>query len=230
MSASVFNGIMVAIPAYNAVQTLERVLREVLEYVDAREVVVVDDGSTDSTFECASRAGVKVLRHERNRGKGAALQTAFAYVREHTSARGLISLDADGQHLPQELPKFAAAFAEAKCKEMGAIIGCRSFHPSVMPLPRIMSNRMTSALLSWKIGQKIEDSQCGYRLYSRKLIDQVYGLQTSGYETESEILIQGGRAGLKFYFIPIATVYAGEKSHIRGARDIARFVSMYLQT
>lgn len=214
-----------AIPAFNAGKTLGKVLEGVTQLLEPEQIIVVDDGSSDCTSAVAQHYNTVLLRHGVNRGKGAALKTAFQYVLERTSAQAVISLDADGQHLPQELPAFAEAFARTRA---GLIIGARNFDVRLMPWPRVLSNRITSALLSWKIGQHVKDSQSGYRLYARVLLEKLH-LHTYGYETESEIIIQAGRLGVKIAFVPITTVYNGEISHIRGLRDIRRFAEVYLK-
>ncbi len=214
------------LPAYNPGGAISRVLAEVSEYLAKDHILVVDDGSTDGLLQRVTAAGVPVLRHDCNRGKGAALRTAFDFLKQYSSSQAIITLDADGQHPPHEIPGFIRAFCETRAD---LIIGHRSFDFRVMPLARIASNRITSALLTRKLGVEIKDSQCGYRLHSRALLDHIQ-LETEGYETESEMLIKACRAGYRVHFHPIATVYAGEKSHIHGLRDIRRFVALYLRS
>ena len=221
-----FKDLMAVIPAYNAGNTLAEVLQGVLQFFERQQILVIDDGSSDDTASVARRQGATLLQHGSNRGKGAALRTAFGHVLANTQAQALISLDADGQHQPEELPGFARAFAATGAE---LIIGSRRFDPRVMPWLRVASNRLTSRLLSWKIRQPVQDSQSGYRLYSRRLLERLK-LQTSGYETESEIIIQAGRLRMKIGFIPIETIYDGEVSHIRGGRDIGRFLRLYLKS
>ncbi|MGH7496873.1 MAG: glycosyltransferase family 2 protein [bacterium] len=221
-----FDNLVVAIPAYNAEKTLGEVLKGIQKCFAPAQTIVIDDGSHDGTAAVARQQGVQLLQHERNRGKGAALRTAFEYILAKTPAPAVISLDADGQHRPEELPKFIEAFVETSA---ALIIGCRNFDPRVMPWERVMSNRITSRLLSWKVGQHIRDSQSGYRLYSRSLLEKL-ALSTSGYETESEIIIQAGKLGARIEFVSIDTVYNGETSYIRGVRDIGRFIRLYLSS
>lgn len=217
--------IFVAIPAFNAGATLQKVLRGVIRHVSRSQILVIDDGSSDDTARCAENFGVLLQRHEKNLGKGVALKTAFDYAVRKTSAHAVITLDADLQHLPDDIPKFVHAFAEEKSD---LVIGARSFSTKVMPFFRVVSNTMTSKMLSWKTGQQVKDSQSGYRLHSRCLLERLQ-LKTSGYETESEILLQSCRNGMKLSFVPIATIYNGETSHIRGLRDSLRFIKLYLE-
>lgn len=222
---SLASDIMAVIPAYNPGDTIVRVVHDVSRYIQNDQILVVDDGSTDGLAQRLKQTGVCVISHPHNRGKGAALRTAFEYTKNQTSACAAVALDADGQHDPHEIPRFLQAFRE---RHADLIIGYRAFDPRIMPLPRIASNRITSALLSFKLGQNIKDSQCGFRLYSRRLMD-VVELDTAGYETESEILIKACQGGMRLEFVPVSTVYAGEKSHIRGLRDIRRFVKLYFR-
>ncbi len=218
--------VFVAIPAFNAGKSLAAVLKEVSRYVERSQILVIDDGSTDDTQQCAEQFGVSVRRHLKNLGKGAALKTAFVYLMAETNTQAVITLDADGQHPPEDIPKFVQAFFE---EQSDLVIGAREFSVKVMPFFRVLSNTTTSKLLSWKVGEQIKDSQSGYRLYSRRLITSLQ-LKTNGYETESEILLQACRAGMKISFVPIATIYNGETSHIRGLRDTLRFVKLYLKS
>lgn len=216
--------VFVAIPAFNAGKTLRRVLQEVYLHIPKERVIVIDDGSSDDTADCAEQCGAVLEKHQSNRGKGAALKTAFARALHDDRAQAVITLDADGQHAPAEISKFVRAFDQS---EVDLIIGARSFSIGKMPWLRAMSNTMTSKLLSWKTNQKIRDSQSGYRLYSRRLL-QSLKLKTNGYETESEIILQAARSRMKISFVPIATIYNGEASHISGIRDITRFIRLYL--
>ncbi len=218
--------IIVAVPAFNAGKTLEKVLSEVSNHVARNQIVVINDGSSDDTVSSAKRFGVILLNHKENFGKGAALKTVFDYVLTRTKARAVITLDADGQHAPLEIPLFIQAFSY---DQSDLVIGARNFSLGVMPFMRIMSNAITSKLISWKVKQPIKDSQSGYRLYSRRLLQSVR-LKTNGYETESEILLQACRAGLRLTFVPISTIYNGEVSHIRGLPDISRFLRLYVKS
>ncbi len=215
--------IIVAIPAFNAGHTLDTVLAGVRKHLPREQILVINDGSSDDTTDCAKRNCARLLVHEKNLGKGAALKTAFKYVLRETAAQAVITLDADGQHSPDEIPKFIQNFRQEKSD---LVIGARDFTLKAMPLFRLMSNLITSKLLSLKAGQTIPDSQSGYRLYSRWLLQKLE-LQTNGYETESEIIIQASRGNFKLDFVPIETIYNGATSHIRGFRDVTRFIRLY---
>lgn len=214
---------LVVLPAYNAGKKLDAVLRELKRHFNSAQIGVVNDGSTDDTATCTIRNGVTLLSHQKNRGKGAALQTAFDYALTRTHALAVLALDADGQHAPEDIPKFIACFEQSNAD---LIIGARDFSSAAMPIMRRWSNRITSKLLSLRVGHVIQDSQSGYRLYSRRLL-QALRLRTKGYETESEIIIQACRKNMQVRFVPITTIYNDSTSHIRGVRDILRFLKLY---
>jgi len=215
--------IAVVIPAYNAGAKLELVLSKIRAIIPQRQVIVVNDGSTDNTDRVAEQSGVQIFRHAQNRGKGAALKGGFDFALAMPQIQAVISMDADGQHAPEHLPDFIRTFRETS---VNLIIGCRQLRWPQMPFFRVCSNRLTSAMVSRRLGVKISDSQSGYRLQTRKLLERVMPL-TNGYEMESELLIKAVRAGMVIGFIPIATIYSGEESHIRGARDTWRFIKMW---
>ncbi len=215
--------IAVVIPAYNAGAKLEDVLSKTFLRIPNRQVIVVDDGSTDNTAAIAVRHSAQLIRHGANRGKGAALKSGFAAALRMPQIRAVITMDADGQHAPEHLADFVRAFHASL---VDLIIGCRQLRWPPMPFFRVVSNRITSAMVSQRLGVKIPDSQSGYRLHSRRLLEQIKP-STSGYEMESELLLKAVRCGMQVDFIPIATIYAGEASHIRGWRDTWRFIKMW---
>jgi glycosyltransferase involved in cell wall biosynthesis len=182
-------------------------------------VVVVDDGSTDHTGDVAGGAGATVLRHGQNRGKGAAIVTGLDYFRQSGAAYAVL-LDADGQHDPVEIPQFIEA---ARQTGAGIVVGTRMSETTNMPWLRLWTNQFTSWVTSRLARQCITDSQCGYRLVARSVMNDLR-LETGRFETETEMLIQAGRAGHRIVNVPIQTIYLpGRVSHIRPARDTVRF-------
>jgi glycosyltransferase involved in cell wall biosynthesis len=208
------------IPAYNEAERIGDVVRLARQHVD--EVVVIDDGSVDGTIAVAERAGATVLRHQENRGKGAAIATALDYF-GRSGAEMAIFLDADGQHDPTEIGKFVEA------TEMGRVdlvVGTRMSDVRNMPLVRLWTNRFTSWVTSKLSGQSVPDSQCGYRLLRRAVLKDLK-LSTHRFETETEMLIQAGRAGHKIGSVPIRTIYVPERaSRIHPWRDTVRFFKL----
>jgi glycosyltransferase involved in cell wall biosynthesis len=218
--------IAIVIPAYNAGIRLDAVLEKVLQVIPSSNVIVIDDGSTDDTSELSKQKSVTLIRHQKNLGKGAALKSGFEAVLQMRRIKAAITMDADGQHAPEHVAEFIHTF---RATAGDLIIGARELRWPQMPIARVVSNRISSALLSWRLGAEIFDSQSGYRLHSRELIEQIE-LRTDGYEMESELLIKAYRAGMRIHFVPISTIYSGQPSHIRGIRDIGRFIRMWLTT
>jgi glycosyltransferase involved in cell wall biosynthesis len=207
------------VPAYNAASTLPRLLDTLGTVFDKGHVLVIDDGSTDGTSALCGAAGVTVVRHAHNAGKGAALRTGFQWA----LARGyeaVLTMDADGQHDPAEVPRFLSA---ADAGQADILIGSRMHRPAGMPWQRRLSNRLTSCILSWRTGQRIRDSQSGYRLIRAQVLARV-SLETSRFQTESELLIKAGLQGFRIDAIPVQSIYRASASAIQPFLDTWRFV------
>jgi len=183
-------------------------------------VLVVDDGSTDDTAAIAEAAGATVLRQRPNHGKGAALRAGFRWALEQ-GVDGVVTLDADGQHDPAEIPEFLAARDRTGAD---LIVGRRDF--SRMPPIRQLSNRLGGLAFSWAVGRQIPDNQSGYRLVSRRLMEAMLASAESGFEFEVEMITTAIRAGWAIEWVPIRTIYAGEPSHIEPWRHFTSFVRM----
>lgn len=208
------------IPAYNEATRVGDVVTQTRHYVD--EVFVIDDGSADRTASIAETAGATVLRHTQNRGKGGAIATALQHF-GGSDAEFAILLDADGQHDPTEISKFVAA---AERENADVVVGTRMADTREMPWTRLLTNRFTSWVTSKLARQKIPDSQCGFRLLRRSVLKDLR-FSTAHFETETEMLIQAGRAGHKVANVPVRTIYqAGRASHIRPWRDTMRFYKL----
>lgn len=209
--------IVVLIPAFNAARTVGDVVRAAKQ--EMSDVVVIDDGSIDETGSVATAAGAKVVRHEHNRGKGGALKTGFQYAVDN-GYDCVITLDADGQHLPREIPKFV----EARANTGGdLIIGGRA-HLFAGMLPR---RRMANRFSAWMIGRLsktgVSDSQSGFRLYSARLLRGVR-LRSEGFDLESEVIVRAGRGGFKVLTIPIDLGFVDglSTSHYKPLKDTLR--------
>ena len=213
----------VVIPAYNVGNRIDHVLSNVLKYIPARRIIVVDDGSSDETSQRARDRGVTLLRHPENRGKGEALKSGFREaIRQGLD--GVITLDGDGQHAPDRIPCFVDQ-AEATGQDL--VLGCRRFAVGEMPWDRILSNRLSTVLVSWLAGHPVRDSQCGFRFIQTWLLERVT-LETQRYETETEFLVKALRMGCRVGFCPVPVIYDGGPSHIRRGRDTLRFLRLYL--
>ena len=211
----------ILIPAYNEEKRVGAVVREVLEYCP--DVIVVDDGSPDDTDKIAAEAGAIVLEHVHNQGKGAALQTGFDYAREHGYDLA-ITLDADGQHAPSDIPAFLQAYERTHSP---VLVGNRMGDVAAMPRLRRFVNRFMSDLLSRVMGQHVPDSQCGFRLYHRSAFPAgPYDAHSQRYAAESEILLRLALEGRKIGAVTIQTIYGDEKSKVRPLADTLRFFRM----
>ena len=210
------------VPAYNAAAFIEPVLASLSQYIPAPNIIVVDDGSIDGTAPAARRSGARVIRHEANRGKGAALRTGQETVRSLPGIDAVVMLDADGQHDPAEIPRFAEEFMKGKAD---LIVGDRMAAAGAMPAIRVFTNRLTSAIISLRAGQRVPDSQNGYRLIRASLLARLE-LVTSRYEIDSEIIIKACRSGGRVASVPVSTIYGSEKSAIHPLRDTFRFIAL----
>ena len=181
-------------------------------------VVVVDDGSTDDTAAQAEAAGATVLIQRPNAGKGAALRTGFRYALEHDAA-AVVTLDADGQHDPSEIPVFLAAFADGRPE---LVIGRRDF--AAMPPVRRVSNTLGGWVFSAAVGRRVADNQSGYRLIGRRLMTALLESTESGFAFEVEMIARCIALGLPMTEVPIRTIYAGEPSHIRSWAHLTGFL------
>lgn len=188
-------------------------------------VVVVDDGSDDGTAEVAAAAGATVLRQVPNQGKGAALRRGFRHALE-TGAEGAITIDADGQHDPAEIPAFIAAFGAAgpDGPRPDLVVGARDF--SRMPPVRRISNTVGRWAFSWAVGRPIPDNQSGYRLLSRRLMTAMLESEESGFAFEVEMLARCVREDWPIAWVPIRTIYAGAPSSIRPLAHVREFFGM----
>ncbi|MCE9615148.1 MAG: glycosyltransferase family 2 protein [Lentisphaerae bacterium] len=209
---------LVLIPAYREEGRIGRVVAAIAPHAP---VLVVDDGSPDGTAEEARRAGAVVIRHTVNQGKGAALQTGLRHAAEQ-GVDFVVTMDGDGQHDPADLPGFLRARQD---EHADVIVGSRMGDPRGMPFVRRMTNRFMSWLLSREMGQRVPDTQSGYRLYARSTWPHLRTEQ-SGFAAESAVLLNLAAQGLTIGSVPIRVIYGDEKSKIRPGRDTVRFFRM----
>ncbi len=181
-------------------------------------VVVIDDGSTDDTAAQAEAAGATVIRQVPNQGKGAALRAGFRHALD-LGADAVVTLDADGQHDPDEIPAFLAAYERDRPE---LVIGRRDF--SQMPAARRLSNTMGGWVFSAAVGRGVPDNQSGYRLIGRRLMRTLLDSDEPGFEFEVEMIARCIALGLPIAWVPIRTIYAGEPSHIRPRQHLTQFL------
>lgn len=217
--------ILAILPAFNESSRIGPVIKSCLRFVD--KVVVIDDGSQDETQKVSEAAGAVVVRHAQNRGKGAAIRTAFETFAAD-SLPWLVLLDSDGQHDPADIPML---YDSAQRGSFDLVLGNRMRDTRRMPWVRIATNRFMSWLISRIAGQPMPDTQCGYRLFSRRLLGSLdLNFTTTHYDLESEILFQVGRAGHRIGSCPVKTIYQGEPSHINPVVDTLRFFRLVART
>jgi glycosyltransferase involved in cell wall biosynthesis len=213
--------IIALIPAYNEQEHLGQVIATAKKYLP---VLVVDDGSTDQSGEIARASGATLVKQAPNQGKGVALRTGFREALERHYAC-VITLDADGQHDPDEIPAFLEGYRQSTAD---LIVGARDF--SHIPPVRRLANTLGRASFSWAMGQAIPDNQSGYRLISRRLIEALLSSQEQGFEFEVEMIVTCVERGFKLSWVPIRTIYANEKSHIHPVNHVLNYVRVLIQT
>ena len=208
--------IAAAIPAFQAGASVGNVVRRTREVLP--EVLVVDDGSSDATAEAARGAGAELVAHAVNRGKGAALVTAFRTL----FARGcdaVVTLDADGQHLPEEISKLL----EAARGGADLVLGTRDHLFAEMVPARRVANRLSSWAISWAAGQSLSDVQTGFRLYRRGLVEAT-GFPEARFDAESAVVVRASRRGFRIVTVPVRLGFADGRttSHYRPLVDSLR--------
>ena len=210
------------IPAYNAEPFVADVIRKSMQHVP---VLVVNDGSRDSTLANARSTGATVIDQQPNQGKGVALQRGFREALKQ-GADAVVTLDADGQHDPAEIPLFVAKFHETSAD---LIIGERDF--SRMPFVRRMSNTIGRRAFSWAIGRRVRDNQSGYRLLSRRLMEALLdGASVErGFEFEMDMIVVCVKRGWRIEGVPVRTIYGDEVSNIKPMQHVVHFFRMVQQ-
>lgn len=207
--------IVALIPGYNEAPRIGRVVRAAGEFLP---VIVVDDGSSDETAMAARTAGATVIVQHPNQGKGAALRTGFRRALDD-GAEAILTLDADGQHDPAEIPDLLAAWSTDPRPDL--VIGRRNF--AEMPAVRRLSNVLGGRAFSWAVGRPIPDNQSGYRLVSRRLAEATLASVEAGFAFEVEQITTCIRLGGLIAWVPIRTIYAGAPSHIRPLDHLREF-------
>jgi glycosyltransferase involved in cell wall biosynthesis len=193
--------IVAIIPAYNEERFIGSVVLKTLRYTP--NVIVVDDGSSDATAQIAEAAGAMVVRHSTNHGKGAALMTAFQATRE-LRPDVVVMLDADGQHLPEEITKVIQPVLDGQAD---ITIGSRYLeHTSEVPRLRSMGHWAFNLLTRLSSGEKASDSQSGYRAFSPRALECL-DFSSKGFSVESEMQFQAHQNGLKLVEVPITIQY-----------------------
>lgn len=215
--------VIVALPAYNEERYIGSVILKAKKY--AGEVIVFDDGSADGTAEVAQLAGATVLKHDGNRGKGAAMRGILAEVRKRVP-EVLVILDADGQHDADEIPRLVEAVREGA----DLVVGSRKAQASKTPLYR----RLGQGVLSFSAGvasrrRIVRDSESGFRALSPRMMTEVE-LAENGFAVETEMIVKAAEMGLRIIEVPISTIYVEDGSTLNpfqhGLSVLGRIINM----
>ena len=195
--------IIAAIPCFNEELFIGSVVLKAKEYVD--QVIVIDDGSIDNTALVAEKAGATVIKHSSNRGKGAAVSTAFEHAGE-IGCRALVLLDGDGQHEPAYIPTLVKPVLDG---EADVVVGSRFLEiKSSVPGYRILGHRLLTFLTNLGSRVKLTDSQSGFRAFSPKAIE-VLSFTEEGLSVESEMQFLANKADLRVTEVPVSIAYHG---------------------
>lgn len=206
---------LVALPVYNEAPTIHAVLDQVVGY--GHPVLVVNDGSTDDTLRLLQdREDVIVVNHEVNRGYGAALLTAFDYAHQH-GFDIVVTMDCDGQHEPQRIPKFIKA-----CRSADIVSGSRYLKTfdgqSDPPAQRLWINRRVTSELNRLLGFQLTDAFCGFKAYRVEALRKLNVTET-GYAMPLELWVEAARCGLRVVELPVPLIYLDENRSFGGALD-----------
>lgn len=206
----------IIVPVYNNVGTINGVVQRILRF--CQDVIVVDDGSTDGSSDSLEDLGAMVVRYEKNRGKGYALKTGF----KEAKARGFeraITIDADGQHFPEDIPAFAA---EAKEHPDAMLVGSRNLRMENMPGGNTFANKFSNFWFRLQTGVNLPDTQSGFRLYQLNRIGKLH-LLTSRYEAELELLVFQCWKGVQMRPVGIRVYYPPEGERVTHFRPFWDF-------
>jgi glycosyltransferase involved in cell wall biosynthesis len=211
--------VLTAIPVYNEQDHIEPVLREVLRY--AGDVLVVDDGSTDGTPDrLAGFPGIQVVRHPKNRGYGAGLQTAFSRAIEG-GYDGLVTLDCDGQHEPCRIPEVCAPLASFDIVSGSRYL--KVFDPDqAPPEARRRINVEVTRWINERLGLSLTDGFCGFKAYRTSAL-KALELTDDGYAMPIQLWVQAVARGLSIVEVPVPLIYLDENRAFGGALDDAEY-------
>ncbi len=212
------NKICVVIPVYNEVEYLDELIHKVTPHVS--KIICIDDGSTDGSHELLdAKSEVELITNSKNYGKGFALRVGLQKAID-SGYDFIVTLDGDLQHVPELIPEFVNAL-----KNYDVVVGNRLHTLKGMPLQRIVSNKLTSWLLSKKVGQKIKDSQSGYRAFKRDVVKDILPIET-GFEAETEMLIKAASNNFTIGFVDIPTIYNDNESKMKPMAAIFGFLKI----
>lgn len=220
------NKYCIIIPAYNAAANIDSVINLIQSYYPQIHIIIIDDGSIDNTESIASQYQfISIYRHPSNKGKGAAIKTGIEKARQEGFSYAIF-LDADLQHDPRKICDFIKVREQ---DNLDLVLGRRFFLRTSMPLHRILSNSITSFLISLRTGKRVHDSQCGYRLLNLTKISLDKFVENR-FQFESEFLIRMVYDGIRYSEVTIPTIYSKSGSYINNIIDTIKFIKLYLSS
>lgn len=221
---------LVLLPAFNEENTIHEVIEELSTIFPHNQIVLADDGSTDKTSKIARKIGVRIIRNKNNRGKGHILRNAFTVIiKNFPNVKWVITVDADGQHDIQDIPRFFQTIHQNPETEI--VIGKREYY-RMPPINRI-SNKLTSNWSNYWLNWNLQDLQCGFRCYKTNALSSIleYGLKRNNFDLETEILLVSWILDLKVIDIPVRTLYPKNqrKSRIQPLIDSIRWMLLVIE-
>jgi len=216
-------GYDILIPAYNAELTLPLLIHQIRQLsIQPQNIFLIDDYSQDLTVKIAEELKCRVTVNLRNTGKGYTLRKGYELFLKESKAPYLICIDADLQHPVDKISDFLDVIQK---ENVDIVIGNRDKSLKNMPLSRILSNSITSYIISIMTGKKILDSQCGFRAIKRGVLENIK-LKENGFQMESEFIFRANDLNYKIQFVNIPTIYGGQTSYIHHFKDTMKFIKL----
>lgn len=216
---------VVIIPAYNEEKTIQDIASRVLAICS--NVIVINDGSKDNTLDIIRQMNIQMINHENNTGKASSLWDGIQAAVGMPNVTSVITIDADGQHLPEDIPKLIEKHNQYP---NDVIIGARLLKQENAPKKRLFANKFADFWVSWAAGHRIHDSQSGFRLYPTQVFDGLWIPHGASrrFVFESQILIEVGKNNYNFQAVPVESIYPDDArpSHFRPVKDITAIVLM----
>ena len=207
---------LIVIPAYNTNNSINKLIKQILVQTNV-QILVIDDGSTNR-IDIENKNAAILIRNKVNKGKGSVLKKAIKYALNNNYTH-LLSLDSDLQHNPKHINSFLK-FNE----DVDIVFGARTF-ASPMPFHRVLSNKITSYIISFLVKNKIKDSQSGYRRYKLSIFNDK-NLNENGFHFESELILKCITKNTKIEHVPIDTIYNDSISSIDNFSDTIKFIKL----
>jgi glycosyltransferase involved in cell wall biosynthesis len=215
--------ISICIPCYNSGHTILELISGIKKVMPYNKILIVNDGSTDQTESIAHSSRAHIISTSQNKGKGSAILTGMNALK---NSEWMICMDADLQHDPEDLKSFVDAIDS---EQFDLIVGYRKRTGTDMPFARMLSNSITSFLLSVRLGIKIKDAQCGFRAI--KISSSIkHDFKEKRYMFETEYLIRSALGKQKIGWVPVKTIYNESKSYIRPWVDTFKFVTLWFKS